>query len=148
MTGENKVSIRDIGPFLIRIGLGVIFMFHGYSKMFQGGHANIAKMMADKGAPMPEVLGWLAAISEFVGGALILVGFLSRIWGLGHVVVMLVAIFVVHGIDTFAAKDGGIEFPLALLLMALAIVISGPGRISIDQAVFGKKSSKNKKSGD
>lgn len=147
MAGENKVTSKDIGPLLIRIGLGAIFMFHGYGKLFQGGHENIAQMMSKQGAPMPEVLGWAAAVAEFVGGALILVGFLSRIWGIGQVVVMIVAIATVHGVKTFKVSEGGFEFCLALLLMALAIVISGPGKISLDQAFFGhifaKKSKKS-----
>jgi len=98
-------------------------------------------------------LAWAAALAEFAGGILILVGFLSRIWGLGLAIVMGTAIYLTtwsaYFITTgpFAAAQGGdgsLLFnqtftQLGLGLLALGIFLTGPGPLSLDRLVFGKR---------
>ncbi|KPK73262.1 MAG: hypothetical protein AMJ79_15245 [Phycisphaerae bacterium SM23_30] len=136
----------DLVPLVVRIALAIVFIYHGYPKIFSGGHAQIAQLMADQGAPSPELLGWLAGGAEFFGGILILPGVLSRLWALGLVVVMAVAIATVHWANGFDLRNEGYgyEYCLTLLLAALAILLGGPGRISLDTILFAK-SKKSKK---
>ena len=54
-------------------------------------------------------MGWLAAVAEFGGGILVAVGLLARIWALGLVVVMAVAIGVVHGAHGFDIRKERFE---------------------------------------
>jgi len=133
----------DLAPLIIRIGLAAIFIYHGYPKVFDPNHEaikGIEKQMADKGAPRPDVLAWAAAITAFGGGILILVGFLSRIWGLGMVISMGVAIWLVHMPTSGLTLDNeSLSFCLVLGLMALAIFLGGPGAISLDHKLFGRK---------
>jgi uncharacterized membrane protein YphA (DoxX/SURF4 family) len=97
-------------------------------------------------------LAWLAAVTEFGGGILILVGFLSRIWGLGLAITMGTAIYLTTWtsyIDTgpFAVAQGGDGYllfnhvftQLGLGLLALGIFLTGPGPLSLDRLVFGKR---------
>jgi putative oxidoreductase len=139
MKPVKSIRLLDLVPLLVRIALAVVFIYHGYGKVFQGGHEGIAQLMSAKGAPLPEVLGWLAGLTEFFGGILIGVGLLSRVWALGLVVVMAVAIATVHGPNGFDLRQQGYEYNFTLGLCALAILIGGPGAFSLDRFLFARK---------
>ncbi len=128
----------NIVPLIIRVGLAVVFIYHGYGKVFAGGHEGIAQLMASKGAPFPEVLGWMAGLTEFFGGILVLIGLLSRFWALGLGFVMVVAIQTVHGPNGFDIRNSGYEYCFTLLVMSLSIFLGGPGVFSVDKLLFGR----------
>lgn len=48
---------------------------------------------------------------------------------------MLVAIFAVHFDNGFTASHNGFEIPLYYLLMLFALVVYGPGKLSIDHTI-------------
>ena len=87
--------------------------------------------------PAPTVMAYLSAGTEFFGGLLLIVGFLTRFAALATTINMLVAIFKVHFKNGFTAQ-GNYQFPLALGVIAFALIFFGAGPISIDWA-FGKK---------
>ncbi|MBC7910408.1 MAG: DoxX family membrane protein, partial [Pyrinomonadaceae bacterium] len=80
---------------------------------------------------------WMGAAlaSELIGGLLVLLGLLTRLGALSIAIVMLVAMFGVHW-GAFFLPNKGIEYTVALLGMALALVISGGGQASIDQKLM------------
>ena len=53
---------------------------------------------------------------------------------------MLVAIRTVHWANGFAAGSNGYEIPLYYLLMLLTVFVFGPGRLSLDHALLGRRS--------
>lgn len=55
----------------------------------------------------------------------------------GFAFTMLVASFAVHG-GAFGAQHGGMEYPLTLAVISLALVLTGPGRFSADRLVLGR----------
>jgi putative oxidoreductase len=128
----------------IRLTLGAIMFAHGAQKIFgiwggSGFNAWIAQS-----APLPELQpGWFwmgaAAFSEFIGGALVLIGLYTRIAAFFIACVMVVAIFGVHWRNGFFINTGGFEYPLALLGMALGLLIFGGGSASIDSQISGGK---------
>ncbi len=125
----------------LRIALGLVFIAHGAQKVFGvWGGPGIAKFAAGE-APMGLSPGWLwlgaAAIAELLGGVLVLLGLLTRLGALMIVPVMLVAIFGVHREAFFLPR--GMEYALSLLAVALALLISGGGRASIDEALMGRR---------
>ena len=80
-----------------------------------------------------------AAFAELAGGALILLGLLTRVGALLIIPVMLVAMFGVHWAGGFFSTNkplAGVEFTVALLGMALALLISGGGRVSVDERLM------------
>jgi len=107
--------------------------------LFQGGHSHIAELMAAQGAPGPEVLGWLAGITEFFGGSMLLIGFLSRLWALGLMILMVVAIATVHAPNGFDIRNSGYEYCLTLLLGAMGLFLSGAGKVSLDYLIFPRR---------
>jgi putative oxidoreductase len=119
----------------LRIALGVIFLSHGGQKLFGwlGGKGleGTASFFAVKLGLTPGIL-WasLAGIAEFGGGLLVLIGLFTRLGALCISTVMLVAIFKVHWGAFFMPK--GIEYTFSLLAAAVALLISGGGKFSLD----------------
>src|SRR5207249_5258723 len=127
---------------IVRLFLGVIFLPHGAQKVFGWfggpGLKNTLNFFQNALGVAPA-LAVLAAFSECFGGLAVLLGLLTRLAALGLVVTMLVAIATVHGKNGFflnmtlqPGKGHGIEFNLALLGMALALLVGGGGAMSVD----------------
>lgn len=123
-------------PLPLRIALGIIMFAHGAQKVLgmYGGRGWSAWVAGE--APLGLRPSWLwlgaAAIAEFLGGILIFFGVLTRVGALGAALTMLVAVIGVHW-GAFFANNRGIEFPFALLMMAVTLIITGGGQASIDR---------------
>lgn len=125
-------------PVPLRLALAAVFIAHGAQKVlgsFSGpGLAKFTSFPAPFSFMRP---GWLwmgaAAFAELIGGALLLLGLLTRVGAFLIACVMLAAIIGVHWKVGFFAP-GGFEYPLSLLAMCLALLISGGGMASIDRA--------------
>lgn len=129
------------GLFILRIVLGVTFFAHGSQKLFGwfGGYGLEATLGFFSNGGIPVVLGIAAIAAEFLGGLGLIFGLLTRISALGIMIVMLVAIFKVHLVNGFFAPSG-VEFPLALFTIALAIFLVGPDKYTIDNKLFSQES--------
>ncbi|HEV7842325.1 MAG TPA: DoxX family protein [Pyrinomonadaceae bacterium] len=120
----------------LRLALGVIMFAHGSQKVLgmYGGSGWSAWVSGE--APMGLRPSWLwlgaAAISEFLGGILVFFGAITRLSALAIAITMLVAICGVH-MGAFFANSRGFEYPLALFAIAVALIITGGGKASIDR---------------
>jgi putative oxidoreductase len=123
----------------IRLGLATIMVAHGAQKVLGTfGGPGLEKFVSGStpfGFMKPTWL-WLgaAALSELIGGLLILLGLLTRLGAFFIACVMLTAVVGVHW-PAFFASQSGYEYPLALLAMALGLLISGGGMASVDLAL-------------
>lgn len=122
----------------IRLALGAVMIGHGAQKVlgsFGGpGFEKFISSTTPFGFMKPTWL-WLgaAALSELVGGLLIVLGLLTRVGAFLIACTMLTAVVGVHWGSFFAPK--GFEYAMALLGMALALLISGGGMASVDLAL-------------
>ena len=116
----------DLALLILRVVLGVIMIYHGWPKVTNLG--GVIEGMSGMGIPAPALAAVFAMVAEFFGGLLILAGVFTDIAGLTFAIDMLGAITFVHAKNGFKVNEGGVEWPLALLAMALAIALSGPGR--------------------
>lgn len=115
------------GLLVLRLWFGLALAInHGWPKMT--GLEAFASGVAKHGFPVPIVFAVAAAASELVGGLLLAVGLLTRPAAVGVAGTMLVAAFVVHGSDPFTKK----EFALCYAAAAIALLIAGPGKLSLD----------------
>jgi putative oxidoreductase len=119
---------------IVRIIIGVMFIAHGYQKLFVFGLDGITAGFTKMGAPMPTITGPLVTFLEFFGGIGLVIGFLTRLIALGLAIEMLGAIFIVHLANGFFLPTG-YEFALTLMVTSLALVIGGPGRLSVDDMI-------------
>ena len=118
----------DLALLLLRVVLGIVMLVHGVPKLLHFG--GIAQGFAGMGIPAPTLAALFATLAEAGGGVLMLLGVATDVAGLLLAIDMLGAIIFVHAAKGFSAGNGGYEFPLVLLTMALAIAFAGPGRYS------------------
>jgi putative oxidoreductase len=127
----------------VRLALGAVFVAHGAQKVFGAwGGPGLGRFTSGQ-APLGLRPAWLwlgaAAVAELAGGALVLVGLLTRLGALLLLPVMLVAMFGVHWAGGFFITNApvpGVEYTLALAGMCLALLVSGGGRLSLDEALM------------
>ena len=127
-------------PLPLRLALGTIFVAHGAQKVlgsFNGpGLEKWLAIPAPFSFMKPSWL-WLgaAAFSELIGGVLVFLGLLTRVGAFFIACTMITALVSKHWPGFFAPQ--GIEYPLSLLAICLALLISGGGMASVDLAMSG-----------
>ena len=130
----------------LRLALGLIFIGHGAQKVFGAfngpGWAKITAFPTPFFFMRPSWL-WMgaAALSELIGGILVLLGLLTRVGAFLILCVMLTALLGVHLKNGFFAP-GGIEYPFALAGVCLALLVAGGGQASVDSALMGARGRK------
>ncbi len=130
---------KDWGLSIFRVVVGLTFMMHGWQKVFQIGVADVSNMLGQMGAPAPGLTGPLVSYVELVGGALLMVGLLSRLVAIPLAIDMLTAIIMVHLPNGYFLPMG-VELVLLLFAGAVAALIGGPGALSIDRAIASMRS--------
>lgn len=125
----------DLGLLLLRIGLGAIFIVHGYPKMFGGPEVwkNLGGAMGLWGIHFSPVFwGCMAALSEFFGGIFLVFGLGTRLFAVLLTITMAVAATMHFSMQPgFAAA----AHPLSLAVVFLSLVFTGAGRFSLDTLI-------------
>jgi len=80
---------------------------------------------------MPAVIGYLVGLAQVAGGLAVLTGILTRVGAACVALVMLGAIFLVHLPHGFDVSRGGMEYAFTELLLAIALIFTGPGAYSL-----------------
>ena len=124
---ENKLA--DIAFMGLRSAIGVIFIVHGYSKIGNDGFIGWIGSMG-----IPPEMGIIIALGEVIPGILLIIGVLSRISASILSIIMVGAIFHVKKAEALTG-DGAYELDLILLAACLVIIVMGPGRVSLSNAV-------------
>ena len=134
-------STSDILLLIGRILLAWVFLRSGYGKIFDIGA--VAASYPPRG--LPPFLAYIATPFEFFGAIALIVGFATRYVVIGFVIFLLVATFSSHRYWEFAdaaarrAQDGNFFKNAAMLGGFLALFICGPGRLSVDNWLRGRK---------
>jgi putative oxidoreductase len=125
----------DVGPLVLRLALGAIFIFHGYQKVFVMGHAGVTGFMTSLGLPLPELMAYLVSYGELVTGVFLIVGFLTYWVSIVDIIIAAVAFFTVHMTKGFGVSGGGYEFIMLIGASAVSLLISGAGKYSVDAQI-------------
>lgn len=117
----------------LRLVLGVIFLVHGYVKLF-GGIGETTTFFTSLGIPLEGFFAYLVGILEFFGGILLILGVLVKVVSVLLIIDMVVATLLVHLPKGFFISKGGYEFTLALLAGLVTLTFLGPGKFSLQKA--------------
>ncbi len=119
------VNLSTFGPFPLRIIVGPIFIAHSILKLQD--ITGPSGFLSDMGIP-PE-LALPVSLLELIGGFCLFVGILTRITSIFFILLMGCTTLFIKLSKGFV---GGYELDLLLLMCSLSLLITGPGRISIE----------------
>ena len=134
---QDQCKAKAYAPLVIRLALAVIFIYHGFGKVFGAGGFGTAWNPHG----MPAVVQVLVAWGELLSGVAMLLGLFTRLAGVVIIVVMAGAIVLVHGQNGFDIMNMGFEYNFALIAMALSVILSGPGALAIESKKKGTEPS-------
>ena len=125
----------DLGLLILRLVFGLTFAAHGTQKLFGwfGGYglAGTGSWMESIGLKPGKTMAALAGLMELAGGLLLAAGVLTEVAVVLIVATMLVAIAKVHGSKGYWSTNGGYELNLAIIAVAVAVALTGPGAHSL-----------------
>ncbi|MDX5423116.1 MAG: DoxX family protein [Hymenobacteraceae bacterium] len=135
---------KSFGLLLLRIGIGVMFFFHGWPKLSGGPERweRLGQNMELFGMDfLPAFWGFMAGFAEAIGGALLALGLFFRPTCMLLLITMIVATtrHVVAG-DGF----GGYSHALEAAILFFSLLFIGPGKYSLDHQFFPKEKDRNK----
>ncbi|HEX5215741.1 MAG TPA: DoxX family protein [Vicinamibacterales bacterium] len=122
---------------LLRAALGIVFVAHGWQKLTVFGLTGLSGYLAAAGMPLPTINAAILITVELVGGLALIAGLGTRVASALLAFTMAVAIGLVHIGNGFFAQNNGFEFPFTLMLVLLAMVMTGAGAYSVDARLFG-----------
>ncbi|MFD1212839.1 DoxX family protein [Arthrobacter sp. GCM10027362] len=138
----NNPALTTTARTVLRIVAGFLFAAHGWQKFNQFTIAGTQGAFAQMGVPAADLVAPVVATLELAGGIALILGLLTRPLALLLTLNMLGALVLVHAPAGVFVEAGGFELVLILAAAALAVALVGPGRISADHALFGRKQSK------
>lgn len=124
----SLLKISTFAPLPIRIMAGIAFILHGLPK-FENLQGTLG-FFASVGIP-PE-LAIVVGLLEVIGGVLLLLGLVTRITAILFIIEMICAILIIKAGNSFLG-EGGYEVDLLLMFISISLLLSGPGRISIER---------------
>src|SRR5919202_2817140 len=131
-------TTNDWLGFLLRLTMGLIMLPHGAQKMlgaFGGYGFNATMTFFTQTMKLPWLIAFLVIIIEFGGAIGLLLGFASKVWAIGLIVVMIGAISTTSGqngffMNWFGNQTGeGFEYHLLVIGICLAILLTGSGKL-------------------
>ena len=134
----------DVSLLVLRLLLGIVFLPHGMQKLagWFGGYGINGTMGYLTGTlGIPVVFAFLAIMAEGLGWMGLITGLLTRLAAFGIAVNMSVAVFLLHFQNGFfmnwngTQKGEGYEFHILVLAIAIALMIRGGGKWSIDGVI-------------
>ena len=141
-------KLSSFAPLPIRIMAGIAFILHGLPKFAnlegtQGFFASVG---------IPANMAMAIGLLEVIGGVLLIVGLITRITAILFIIEMIGAVLIVKSDNGFMGQ-GGFEVDLLLMFISISLLLSGPGRMSIERdllkrEIFPKISYKKKENSE
>ncbi len=118
MYGLSSLLYPDLAPLALRVAIGIVFLVHSRGKL-----KNITSFMGFIG------------VCELLGGAALVLGFLTQWAALGLAIIMVGAAYKKHfewNVPFFTLEKMGWEYDFVLFAGCVALLVAGPGSYSID----------------
>lgn len=131
--------MANLALLLARLTVGGLVAGHGSQKLFGwfGGHGmrGTQGMVESLGLRPSTTWSWLAALSEFGGGALTVLGLFNPVGPLALIGSMAMATATAHRGKPIWVTSGGAELPITNMAMAAELLLAGPGALALDEAL-------------
>jgi putative oxidoreductase len=137
----GRRGTQHLGLLILRVGLGVVLGAHGLQKLFGwwggAGLSGFKNSLSDAGYQHADVLSYVSAGGEVVAGVLLVLGLFTPVAAAGALA------FLINGLlATISARPhsstfsyflpDGHEYQITLIVLAVAVILSGPGRYGLD----------------
>jgi putative oxidoreductase len=125
-------NYKNFGLLIIRVGLGIMFIYHGYPKLVGGQKTweQIGESTKYVGIHfLPIIWGLLCALVETVGGALLILGF----WFRPVCILLLVNLLVAAAAQYAQGGLGDAAHPIEDAIVFAGLIFVGPGKFSVDK---------------
>ena len=139
------LSTPDLASVVLRLALAAVFITHGSLKIERELGTNWYTFEGDApSAAIQATVAW----GELVAGVALAVGLLTRLASLGIVAIMFGALYmvtwkldfiIVENSPTIQHNTVGYEYNYTLMAMAVALVILGGGKLSLDRLLFRRR---------
>ena len=138
--GNYSEGQKNFGLLILRIGIGAMFILHGYPKLIGGPEKweSIGKAMGNLGIDyIPVFWGLMAALSESFGGLLLMLGILFRPVSFLMMFTMIVAATAhfEHG-NTVVENVMASSHALKCAILFLSLIFIGPGNYRMQRMVI------------
>jgi putative oxidoreductase len=124
---------KDAALLPVRAALGSTMIYHGLSKLKEPGPEQAGQMFSQLGIRPGKKWAVATGAAEVFAGVASLLGVLTRPAALAVLVTQAVAIAKVHAKNGFDIAKGGYEYNLALMAIAAALLVAGPGIFSVHE---------------
>jgi putative oxidoreductase len=135
---EPPEQMKDWAIAIVRMIVGFTFVMHGWQKFFDIGVAAVVGGFTSMGVPMPELTAPLVTFVELICGFALMIGLATRLVAIPLAIDMLAAIVLVQIPGGFFAPQG-VELVLLLFTGAFAMMLGGPGALSVDRQMSGMR---------
>jgi putative oxidoreductase len=125
----DNVAHHGVVPLLLRLGLAVIFIYHGLDLV--GGEEH--HWGTTWNPNLPPAVQALVAWGQLLGGIALGLGFLTRAAAIGIAIIMIGAVATVHWPHGFDVRHGGFEYNFAILVLCAALIVGGGGIWAVDR---------------
>ncbi len=126
----TQLTNTNYGALITRLSLGGILLSHGLLKVLVFTIPGTVGYFANLG--LPAIAAYLTIFAEIAGGTAILLGLYSRLASLFSIPLLLGALWAHAGNGwVFNSEGGGWEFPLLLVLLAVAVTLQGSGPFAL-----------------
>lgn len=134
-------SFSSFGLLMIRLVLALVFVYHGgqIALRLWGGPGPAAFSSSHHWDPL---VGWLVGLGQIGAGLSMLTGLFFPLGTFIIAVIMAGAIATVHWRHGLNVFNGGMEYPLTLLVVAIGLLLTGPGIYTIPAAFSGSDEGK------
>jgi putative oxidoreductase len=134
--------VSDTVLLIGRLAMGIIFFQSGLAKLT--GLGAFIGSLGNRGVPFPDFWGPVGAISEFVGGTLIILGLGTRYAAALIVIFVIIATAISHRYWEFAEparrlQQGQFYKNLAIIGGAMFLFICAAGRFSLDAVLLKRR---------
>jgi putative oxidoreductase len=136
----DRRGTQHLGLLVLRVGLGVVLAAHGLQKLFGwwgGGMTGFKNSLSDVGYQHADVLAYVSAGGEIVAGVLLVLGLFTPVAAAGALAFLINGLLATvsarphsHSLSYFLPE--GHEYQITLIVLAVAIILCGPGRYGLD----------------